>query len=201
MKQLTSDCTPEPAEGIFWHPGPPGGRVLMPAAVVVAGGFPSDPAAPPRCKALRMAMISRARDEKYQPKPGSPSSVAALLADGFWDRITIEATVIHLALPRNDAAVTIDVVARFKDGKLALLAVWPQNTGELINHSAPWAELGAGVAAAADRGLIVDKVGLIWAGEQGCKLEAADPNKALGLWCDAVDLHRFHERRKLAVAA
>jgi hypothetical protein len=41
MVNLRSDCTPEPAEGIFWHPGPPDGRILMPAAVVVAGGFPS----------------------------------------------------------------------------------------------------------------------------------------------------------------
>lgn len=200
MVSLKSDCTPEPAEGIFWHPGPPDGKILMPAAVVVAGGFPSDLAAPPRCKALRMAMIGRARDTGYKPKPGNPA-VEALLADGFWERITIEATVLHLALVRNDSAVTIDVIAQFKDGKRALLAVWPQDKDELINPSAPWAELGAGVAAASDRGLAVDKVGLIWAGEQGCKLEAADPNKALGLWCDAVDLHRFHERRKLAVAA
>ena len=200
MINIKSDCTPEPAEGIFWHPGPTDGKILMPAAVVVAGGFPSDRAAPPRCKALRMAMIGRARDKDYKPKPGNPA-VAALMADGFWKRITIEATVLHLALPRNDAAVTIDVIAQFKDGKRALLAVWPQDKDELINPSAPWAELGAGVAAASDRGLMVDKVGLIWAGEQGCKLEAADPNKALGLWCDAVDLHRYHERRKLAVAA
>jgi len=200
MVNLKSDCTPEPAEGIFWHPGPPDGRILMPAAVVVAGGFPSDPAAPPRCKALRMAMIGRARDKGYKPKPGSNPAVKALLSDGFWERITIEATVLHLALVRNDAAVTVDVVARFKDGRLAFLAVWPEDRDRLINPSAPWAELGAGVAAAADRGLMVDKVGLIWAGEK-VKLEAADPNKALGLWCDAVDLHRFYERRKLAVAA
>lgn len=200
MVSLKTDCTPESAEGIFWHPGPPDGRVLMPASVVVAGGFPSDSAAPPRCKALRMAMISRARDEGYQAKPGNPPAVEALLSDGFWERITIEATLLHLALPRNDAAVTIDVIARFKDGKLALLAVWPEDKDELINPHAPWAELGAGVAAAADRGVMVDKVGLIWAGEK-VKLEAADPNKALGLWCDAVDLQRFHEKRKLAVAA
>lgn len=194
---LSSDCTPEPAEGIFWHPGPPDGKILMPAATVVAGGFLSDPAAPPRCKALRSAMIGRAREgEAYQMK-GNNAAVAALLADKFWERITIEATLLHLALPRNDAAVTIDVIARFKDGKLALLAVWPEDPEGLINPHAPWAELGAGVAVTADRGVMVDKVGLIWAGEKGCKLEAADPNKALGLWCDAVNLQRYQQRKAL----
>lgn len=197
MKQLVSDCVPEPAEGIFWHPSPPDGKILLPAAAIVASGFPNQPNAPLRCKVLRGAMIGRAREgAKYKAKTET-AAVRSLLTDAFWERITIECVLLHLALPRNDAAVTIDIIARFKDGKLALLAAWPEDKEGLINAKAPWAELGAGVAAMADRGVMVDKVGLVWAGEGGCKLEAADPNKALGLWCDALDLHKFNESKRL----
>jgi hypothetical protein len=197
MKSLTSDCIPEPAEGIFWHPAPPDGRILLPAATIVAQGLPSKKNAPIRCKEIRSAMIKKAKDINY--KAINPSrAVNSILSNNFWERIKVELTLIHLALPRNDAAVTIDLMARFKDGKLAILAAWPEDPDKLINSDAPWAELGAAVAATADRGVLVDKVGLIWAGDDGCKLEAADPNKALGLWCDAVNLSKFNESRRIA---
>jgi hypothetical protein len=85
-------------------------------------------------------------------------------------------------------------VVRFDDGGLGLLAVW-SGPDERIHRLAPWAELGAAVAALADSGIPLAKAVVVWVGGDGAvKLEAKPADEALGAWVDAVDLKRALRR-------
>lgn len=197
---LVGDAVPEPAEGLYWHPAP-GGRILMPARVVVSQAFPNRYGAPERCKLTRAAVASYARSRwgpAAKATPWAPTAasfepvrptIEALLGHGFWQRLDVIGSLVHLAVIRRDAAVTVDLAVRFADGGLGVLAVW-SGPDDRIHPAAPWAELGAAVAAMSDAGLSLAKAVVLWAGGQGVRLEARPADEALGVWLDAVDLER-----------
>jgi hypothetical protein len=206
---LVGDAVPEPAEGLYWHPSP-GGRVLMPAwqiASAVFAGRQLD--APQRCKLCRSAAISLARSRWGPGATGEPwaptaaafnpvrSHVEALVGHAFWERVEVIGALVHLALPKRDAATTIDLAVRFADGELGLLAIWG-GVAPLMRPELAWAELGAAVAAMADSGIPVAKAVVAWVEGPGdapkVRLEARPGDQALGLWVDALDLERSQRR-------
>jgi len=207
---LVGDAVPEPAEGLYWHPSP-GGKVLMPVREIVAAGLPSTPGAPERCKLCRAAAASYARSLWGPAASGTawaPSSksfdsvrpaVESLVGHAFWQRIEVVGSLLHLAVLRQDAATTVDLAVRFDDGGLGLLAIW-SGPDDRINPMAPWAELGAAVAAMADSGIPLEKAGVVWVGGDGAvKVEAKAADQALGAWVDAVDLERALRRYSAGV--
>jgi len=202
---LVGDAVPEPADGLYWHPDR-GAKVLMPARAIVDAAFPSQPGAPERCRLCRAAIASHARSlwgPSASGKPWSPSSrafdlarpaVEAVVSHGFWQRFEVVGSLLHVAVLRQEAATTVDLAVRFDDGGLGLLAVW-SGPDERIHRLAPWAELGAAVAALADSGIPLAKAVVVWVGGDGAvKLEAKAADEALGSWVDAVDLERALRR-------
>lgn len=173
----------------------------MPVPAIVSQAFRSKLTAPPRCKLIRSAVASYVRSrwgpgasgELWAPTAATydpvRSQVEALLRHRMWERVEVIGSLLHLAVLRHEAATTVDLAVRFEGGGLGLLAVW-SGPDEAIHPLAPWAELGAAVAAVSDRGLTTARVGVIWAGETGVKVEAKGPDEALGLWVDATDLAR-----------
>jgi hypothetical protein len=205
---LVSDAVPEPAEGLYWHPDR-GMRVFMPAREIVARAFPSQPGAPERCRLCRAAIASHARNlwgPSASGKPWTPSSqsfdparpaVEALVSHGFWKRIEVVGSLLHVAVTRQEAATTVDLAVRFNDGGLGLLAIWT-GPDDRIHRLAPWAELGAAVAAMADSGIPLAKAVVVWVAADGAvKLEAKPADEALGAWVDAVDMERTLRRYSL----
>jgi hypothetical protein len=205
---LVGDAVPEPPEGLYWHPEP-GGKVLMRVRSIVEVAYPDRPGAPARCQLCRAAAANYARsrwgpgntDQPWAPTstrfdPARPA-VEALLGHPFWSRNEVVGSLLHVAVLRQEAATTVDLSVRLEDGGLGLLAIWsgPNNR---IHPLAPWAELGAAVAACADSGLPVEKAGVIWvAGSGAIKLEARAGDEALRIWVDAVDLERTSRRYSL----
>ncbi|MBU6250939.1 MAG: hypothetical protein KGO47_07235 [Cyanobacteria bacterium REEB417] len=204
---LLGDACPEPADGLYWHPKP-GGQVLMPVRSIVDLVWPSAVPGLERCRLCRAALASYARSRwgpGKKPVPWAPTAatfdparpvVEALLGHGFWERIEVVGSLVHLAVLRQEAATTVDLVARFGDGSLGLLALWSSHPA--IRPESPWAELGAAVAAMADSGIPVGKVVVIWAGEIEGKsvvsLDAKGGDEALGMWVDTADLWRSRQR-------
>lgn len=207
---LIGNAVPEPAEGLYWHPEP-GGRVLMPARAIVDAAHPSRYGAPERCRLCRAAAASYARsrwgptatERAWAPTgktfdPARPA-VEALVGHGFWERIEVIGSLVHLAVLRQEAATTVDLAVRFADGGLGLLAIWPAD--DRIHPATPWAELGAAVAAMADSGIPLAKVVVIWTAAEGVRLEARPADEALGAWLDAVDLERCLRGMARGIAA
>jgi len=205
---LVGDAVPEPAEGLYWHPSP-GGKVLMPVRGIVAAGFPSQPGAPERCKLCRAAAASYARSVWGPSASGTPwaptsrtfnpvrPAVEALLSHAFWQRIEVVGSLLHVAVLRQEAATTVDLAVRFDDGGLGLLAIW-SGPDDRLHPMAPWAELGAAVAAMADSGIPLVKAVVVWVGGDGAvKVEATPADTALGAWVDAADLERTLRRYSL----
>jgi len=202
---LVGDAVPEPADGLYWHPDR-GMQVLMPARGIVAAAFPSQPGAPERCRLCRAAIASRARSlwgpaaagTAWAPtstsfNPARPA-VEALVSHAFWQRIEVVGSLLHVAVLRQEAATTVDLAVRFDDGGLGLLAIW-SGPDDRIHPLAPWAELGAAVAAMADSGIPLAKAVVVWAAADGAvKLEAKPADEALGAWVDAVDIKRTLRR-------
>lgn len=205
---LVGDAVPEPADGVYWHPSP-GGKVLMPAWSVATAVFGNQLGAPQRCRLCRAAAVSLARSrwgpgatgEAWAPTAAAfdpaRAHVEALVAHGFWDRLEVVGALVHLALPKRDAATTIDLAVRFADGELGLLAIWG-DAAPLMRPEVAWAELGAAVAAMADSGIPVAKAVVVWvegpADAPKVRLEARPGDQALGLWVDALDLERSQRR-------
>jgi hypothetical protein len=203
---LIGDAVPEPADGIYWHPER-GMQVFMPARNIVNRAFPSRPGALPRCPLCREAAASYARSLWGPSATGTawrPTSsrfdparqaVEALLSDGFWTRNEVIGSLVHIAQPRRESAVTVDLAIRFPDGGLGLLAIW-SGPDERIHPQAPWAELGAAVASCADSGILLAKAGVVWvSGDGEVRLEAKPADDALALWVDALDLARWASGR------
>jgi hypothetical protein len=116
--------------------------------------------------------------------------VEALLSHAFWQRIEVVGSLLHLAVLWREAATTVDLAVRFEDGGLGVLAIW-SGPDDRIHPMAPWAELGAAVAALADSGIPLAKAVVVWVGGDGAvKVEAKPADDALGAWVDAVDLER-----------
>ena len=198
---LIGDAVPEAAEGLYWHPAP-GGKVFMPVRAIAEAVYPPRPGAPERCRLCRAAAANYARSLWGAAATGTawaPASkafnparqaVEALLSHAFWQRIEVVGSLLHLAVLRQQAATTVDLAVRFEDGGLGVLAIW-SGPDDRIHPMAPWAELGAAVAAMADSGIPLAKAGVVWVGGDGAvKLEAKPADAALGAWVDAVDLER-----------
>jgi len=205
---LVGDAVPEPVEGLYWHPGR-GAQVLMPTRAIVDAAFPSRPGAPERCRLCRTAIASHARSLWGPAASGRPwvpisrtfdlarPAVDALVSYGFWNRIEVVGSLLHVAVLRQEAATTVDLAVRFHDSGLGLLAIW-SGPDDRIHPLAPWAELGAAVAAMADSGIPLATVVLVWAAADGAvKLEAKPADEALGAWVDAVDMERTLRRYSL----
>jgi hypothetical protein len=198
---LVGDAVPEPAEGIYWA----GERVLMPVAEVCRQAMISLSL---RSKLLRAAVISTARS-RWGPSAGTPwqptdaafdperPAVERLCGHRFWERLTALGAGLHLAIPGQDVAATVDLVAQFQDGGLGVMAVWPGGP-EVAQQVAPWIELGAAVAALADAQLPVARAIVICATGEGLKLESRTGDEALGEWVTALDLQRTMLRHGLA---
>lgn len=242
---VLGDAVAVPAEGLYtWESPELGTRILMPVKAITDRAFPY-PVLPERCKLCRRAAANYARSRwgpAAKPEPWKPTAkffdparlqVEALLGHRFWERFDVIGSLVHLALPTAEAAVTIDLVVRFLDGGLGLLAIWtgprpaePQreipntwlakaqeSSSEALGEAvrlygktlaqgaadvdllrAPWAEMGAAVAAFADAGIPVAKAIVIWVQGEQIKLEARPPQDALALWVDAVSLARAKTR-------
>jgi hypothetical protein len=221
---LVGDAVPQPAEGLYhFHDRELGVRVFMPARDIVARAFLSRPGAQQRCPLCREAAASYSRSLwgpsatglAWRPTssrfdPARPA-VEALLSHAFWGRIEVVGSLVHIAQPRREAATTVDIAVRLSDGGLALLAIWsllkdpePPPPGvlrlPLVHPQAPWAELGAAVAAMADSGIPLEKAGVVWVGGDGeVRLEARPADDALALWVDALDLARWASGRAAEV--
>ena len=198
---LIGDAVPESSEGLYWHPAP-GGRVLMPVRAIVDPACPPKPGAPERCRLCRAAAASYARSLWGPAATGTPwaptskafnparTAVEAMLNHGFWQRIEVVGSLLHLAVLRREAATTVDLAVRFEDGGLGVLAIW-SGPDDRIHPMAPWAELGAAVGAMADSGIPLAKAVVVWVGGDGAvKVEAKPADAALGAWVDAMDLER-----------
>jgi hypothetical protein len=207
---LNGDAVPQPAEGLYhFHDRELGTRVFMPARDIVARAFPSRPGALPRCPLCREAAASYARSlwgpsatgKAWRPTSSrfdpARQAVEALLSHAFWGRVEVVGSLLHVAQVRREAATTVDLAVRLSDGDLGLLAIW-SGPDERIHPQAPWAELGAAVAAMADSGIPLAKAGVVWVGGDGeVRLEAKPANDALGAWVDAVDMDRTLRRYSL----
>ena len=198
---LIGDAVPEPSEGLYRQPAP-GEAFLMPVRAIVEAVYPPRPGAPERCRLCRAAAASYARSLWGPAATGTPwaptfksfnparTAVEAMLNHGFWQRIEVVGSLLHLAVLRREAATTVDLVVRFEDGGLGVLAIW-SGPDDRIHPMAPWAELGAAVGAMADSGIPLAKAVVVWVGGDGAvKLEAKPADAALGAWVDAVDLER-----------
>lgn len=173
---------------------------LEPVKLLIDMAFPS-PGAPARCQLTRLAAASYAqsvwgpkrRETPWQPTasrwdPERPE-IEALLAHPMWGGLDVVGSLIHLALPRHQAAVTLDLVTRSrKDGLLSAVSIW--NAHPRINPKTPWADLGASVAAMTDAGVPIERAGLIWVSAEGLKFEArqgAEVDSVVACWLEVLD--------------
>ena len=174
---------------------------LEPVKLLIDMVFPS-PGAPARCQLTRLAAASYAqsvwgpkrRETPWQPTasrwdPERPE-IEALLAHSMWGGLDVVGSLIHLALPRHQAAVTLDLVTRSrKDGLLSAVSIW-SGPHPRINPKTPWADLGASVAALTDAGVPIERAGLIWVSAEGLKFEArqgAEVDAVVACWLDVLD--------------
>lgn len=151
---MTGDATPVPAEGLYLGPEGPT-QILMPAKQYAIEAYHA-PAIPERCKITRGAVANYARS-RWGPAatdtPWSPTGPAydavrgqleILLGHKFWGRLDVIGSLVHLALPRQEAAVTTDLVIRFEDGGLGLLDVWPGPPKKITDVPQAWRERAQG---------------------------------------------------------
>jgi hypothetical protein len=173
---------------------------LEPVKLLIDMAFPS-PGAPARCQLTRLAAASYAQSvwgPKRRETPWRPSTsrwdparaeIETLLAHSMWGGLDVVGSLIHLALPRHQAAVTLDLVTRSrKDGLLGAVSIW--NTHPRTNPKAPWADLGASVAALADAGVPIERAGLIWVSAKGVSFEArqgAEVDDVVARWLDVLN--------------
>jgi hypothetical protein len=172
---------------------------LEPVKLLIDLAFPS-PGAPARCQLTRLAAASYVQSvwgPKRRETPWKPSAsrwdparagIETLLAHPMWGGLDVVGSLIHLALPRHQAAVTLDLVTRSrKDGLLSAVSIW--NAHPQTNPKAPWSDLGASVAALADAGVPIERAGLIWVSAKGVAFEArqgAEVDDVVACWLDVI---------------
>ena len=173
---------------------------LEPVKLLIDMALPS-PGAPTRRQLTRLAAASYAqsawgpkrRETPWQPTasrwdPERPE-IEALLTHSMWGGLDVVGSLIHLALPRHQAAVTLDLVTRSrKDGLLSAVSIWSPHPR--INPKTPWADLGASVAALTDAGVPIERAGLIWVSAEGLKFEArqgAEVDSVVACWLEVLD--------------
>ena len=204
---IVGDASP-PSGGMYscptpaWLPDWEGEEYpLEPVKLLIDMAFPS-PGAPARCQLTRLAAASYAqsvwgpkrRETPWQPTasrwdPERPE-IEALLAHPMWGGLDVVGSLIHLALPRHQAAVTLDLVTRSrKDGLLSAVSIW-SGPHPRINPKTPWADMGASVAALTDAGVPIERAGLIWVSAEGLKFEVrqgAEVDAVVACWLDVLD--------------
>lgn len=174
---------------------------LEPVKLLIDMAFPS-PGAPARCQLTRLAAASYAQSvwgPKRRETPWRPTAsrwdperpeIEALLAHPVWSGLDVVGSLVHLALPRHQAAVTLDLVTRSrKDGLLSAVSIW-NGPDSRINPKAPWADLGAAVAALTDGGIPIARAGLIWVSDGKARLQVAKGEKVdavVSCWLDVLD--------------
>jgi hypothetical protein len=174
---------------------------LEPVKLLIDIAFPS-PGAPARSQLLRLAAanyVQSAWGPKRRAMPWQPSSsqweperpvIEALLAHPLWGGLDVVGSLVHLALPRHQAGVTLDLVTRSrKDGLLSAVSIW-SGPHPRIHPSAPWADLGAAVAAMADAGVPIARAGLVWASAEGVRIEVRqgqEVDAVVACWLDVLD--------------
>lgn len=145
---LVGNATAIPEEGLYSYSNPEGEqRILMPAKAITGQAFPW-PQIAERCKLTRSAVASYARsrwgpgkkEKPWQPVAAAYDSVRpqveALLGHALWGRFDVVGSLVHLAMPREEAAVTIDLACRFHEsGGLGLLAVWCEPPAKILEIS------------------------------------------------------------------
>jgi len=204
---IVGDASP-PSGGMYscptpaWLPDWEGEEYpLEPVKLLIDMAFPS-PGAPARCQLTRLAAASYAqsvwgpkrRETPWQPTasrwdPERPE-IEALLAHPMWGGLDVVGSLIHLALPRHQAAVTLDLVTRSrKDGLLSAFSIW-NGPHPRINPKAPWADLGAAVAALSDADMPIERAGVIWVNDGKVRLQVAKTEKVdavVACWLDVLD--------------
>lgn len=143
-------------------------------------------------------------DNKYD---GIRSGLEKLFSHKLWDRFIVIGSILHLAIPKRQVAATVDLVVRFNDGgNLGLISIW--NGPDIRVHpSAVWADLGAAAEAMEINDIHIEKVGVIWVGNEEIKIEAKSGqdtgvNECQNLWFDAIKLAKHariaaaHEAQK-----
>jgi hypothetical protein len=204
---IIGDASP-PSDGMYscprpaWLTGWDGEEYpLEPVKLLIDMAFPS-PGAPARCQLTRLAAASYAQSvwgPKRRERPWQPTSsrwdparagIEALLAHSMWAQVDVVGSLVHLALPRHQAAVTLDLLLRSRrDGLLSAVSIW-SGPDPRIDARVPWADLGASVAALTDAGIPIERAGLIWVGEAGIKVESQQGPVVDGLveiWVDAIN--------------
>jgi hypothetical protein len=189
---------------------------LEPVKLLIDMALPS-PGAPARCQLTRLAAASYAQSvwgPKRRETPWKPTAsrwdparaaIEALLTHSIWGGLDVVGSLLHLALPRHQAAVTLDLVTRSrKDGLLSAVSIW-SGPHPRINPNAPWADLGAAVAALADGGIPIARAGLIWVNAEGVSFEVrqgAEVDDVVATWLDVLDCRpgAVEARHRQAVA-
>lgn len=172
---------------------------LEPVKLLIDMVFPSL-GAPARCQLTRLAAASYAQSRwgpKRRETPWAPTAerwdperteIEALLGHQMWASLDVVGSLIHLALPRHQVGVTLDLVTRSRrDGLLSAISIW--NAHPKINPNAPWADLGASVAALTDAGIPIERAGLIWIGADGLTFEVrrgTEVDRVVACWLDVV---------------
>jgi len=173
---------------------------LEPVKLLIDMAFPS-PGAPARCQLTRLAAASYAQSiwgPKRRETPWKPSAsrwdparagIETLLAHSMWGGLDVVGSLIHLALPRHQAAVTLDLVTRSrKDGLLSAISIW-SGPDPRLNAKVPWADLGASLASLADAGVPIERAGLIWVSAKGVAFEVRqgrEVDEVVACWLDVI---------------
>jgi hypothetical protein len=174
---------------------------LEPVKLLIDLAFPS-PSAPERCHLTRLAAANYVQSvwgPKRRETPWKPTSsrwdaarpgIEALLAHSMWRQVDVVGSLVHLALPRHQAAATLDLLMRSRrDGLLSAASIW-SGPDPRIDARVPWADLGASVAALSDSGIPIERAGLIWVSERGVTLDVgqgSEVDAVVEAWVDVLD--------------
>jgi hypothetical protein len=192
----SDDIRPVPEDGVYLA----GEKVLMPVMQIISDVYLIPARAPGRNKLLRAAAINYAKNKEWKPNAKFSEvrpMVDILLKHQLWERIEINAALVHLALMKHEAATTVDIIGILGDKGHGLLAVWPSDLGQ-VPAEAPWAEMGAAVARLADRGIMIDVCSLVCVDNEKVKIDLQKADDALGLWVETLSLSKMNLRKRLS---
>jgi hypothetical protein len=192
----SDDIRPVPEDGVYLA----GEKVLMPVMQIISDAYLIPVTAPGRNKLLRAAAINYAKNKEWKPNAKFSEvqpMVDILLKHQLWERIEINAALVHLALMKHEAATTVDIIGMLGDKGRGLLAVWPSDLGQ-VPAEVPWAEMGAAVARLADRGIMIDVCSLVCVDNEKVKIDLQKADDVLGLWVETLSLSKMNLRKRLS---
>jgi hypothetical protein len=192
----SDDIRPVPEDGVYLA----GEKVLMPVMQIISDAYLIPVTAPGRNRLLRAAAINYAKNKEWKPNAKFSEvqpMVDILLKHQLWERIEINAALVHLALMKHEAATTVDIIGMLGDKGRGLLAVWPSDLGQ-VPAEVPWAEMGAAVARLADRGIMIDVCSLVCVDNEKVKIDLQKADDVLGLWVETLSLSKMNLRKRLS---